>query len=55
MAFAPHFYYHLSFSTQQALISQVENTRVFHRAYKLQIFLTINNVVKLMLRSDNMM
>ena len=38
MAFAPHFYYHLSFSTQQPLIFQVENTRVFHRAYKLQIF-----------------
>ena len=52
MAFAPHFYYHLSFSTQQPLIFQVENARVFHRAYKLQTFQQLTICHKLMLRSD---
>ena len=52
MAFATHFYYHLSFSTQQPLIFQVENTRVSHRAYKLQTFqqLTVSSQTNAKLR-----
>ena len=55
MAFAPHFYYHLSFSTQQPLIFQVENTRVFHRAYKLQTFqqLTMSSQTNARLRLND--